>query len=351
MCTELFVPQKTCHLSGRTMDLVANLPFFVVQLPAGRETSAGVYAKFDILGISFLKGGLLVDGMNRPGLCVSFLWNKYSLITPGCWDPDPEQDQFAFNHLIATLLGQCGSAAEAVSMLKNDVTCVKNMMSAMSPLIQPNLHLCFHDSTGEGYTVDFRDGTMRVHLNDVGIMTNDPSFDTMRHVLPTYFVNDKEAPMSAKEMGIPGGQSPLERFIRGAYYLRKMRRLLRQHKVGVWWDLVGVVCQPLSSDHTQSTVIRTWWKVVRDTKEHCYYLWCAEQSTPFRIGVPELEQRTGRRLPLCANKTWPPFLQDVMTSDPYATNVMATAIGAMVTWTLAFVGVGVGIGYGIWKPR
>ncbi len=352
MCTELFLPNKTCHLSGRTMDLVANLPFFVVHVPEGQETSAGVRCKYDVMGISFLKGQFLVDGMNRSGLCVSFLWNKYSLITPGCWDPNPEQDRFAFNHLIATLLGQCGSASEAISMLKNDVTCISNRMSAsMNPLIKPNLHLCIHDSSGEAYTIDFRDGTMHIHKNDIGIMTNDPSFDTMKQVLPTYFAGEKESPMSAKEMGIPGGQSPLERFIRGAYYIRKMRRLLVQHKVGVWWDLVGVVCQPIPSDRTQSTIIRTWWKVVRDTQEHCYYLWCAEQSTPLRLGVPELRDRPGRRVPLCASKTWPPFMQNVLTSDPYATNFMAAAISSMVVWTLAFMGVGVGIGYSIKKPR
>jgi len=88
------------------------------------------------------------------------------------------------------------------------------------------LHWSVHDAQGNHVVLEVEDGTMRIYDNTVGVMTNDPPYQVQLNNLNQYWGLSPKATAHIGAgagynlLGLPGGFSPPDRFVR-MFYLKK----------------------------------------------------------------------------------------------------------------------------------
>lgn len=179
-------------------------------------------------GYVFLDGmnvDATVDGMNEMGLSFEYLYlpgeTQYQNVPAG-------QESHALPYM--KLGDWVLSNFKTVDEVKQALTTIyvfSQTLPGLGDMVFP-LHAAIYDSTGKGIVVEFVNGNMNVYDNEVGVMTNSPTYPWQVTNLRNYvnltpwtpsplFVGDMVFAVTGQGsgmVGLPGDSSPPSRFVK-----------------------------------------------------------------------------------------------------------------------------------------
>lgn len=256
MCTAATYKTKDFYF-GRTLDyefsygdeiavMPRKYPLFFRHIPKSGEHYA-------IIGMAHRAGGfpLYYDAMNEKGLCVAglnFVGNaKYSKAEEG-------KRNVAQYEFIPWLLSRCASVREARSLLK-ETNVTDDAFSPDLPVAQ--LHWLIADKD-ECITAECIGGELKIYDNPVGVLTNNPPFETQLFNLNNYMglsagkAENRFCPALPLEtysrgmgaLGLPGDLSSASRFVRAAFTRANSRSgESESESVNQFFHILGAVDQ------------------------------------------------------------------------------------------------------------
>ena len=244
---------------GRTLDVTASYGEEIVVIPRRFDLGyAGVTGShLAMMGVAHIAEGcpLMYDGINEKGLAAA------ALNFPGCAayrdsiDGMLNMPSFA---VIPRLLGECACISEARRLLeKMNVT--GEAFAEKYPAT--TLHWMFADKNEAIVAEQTKDG-MRIHENNLGVMTNSPAFDIQVNMLNQN--PDKE---------IPGGLSSSARFARAAFAVRNsISDDSAYADINRFFHIAEYVSQAKGLNKTEEGFMYTAYTVCYDTEGGiCYF--------------------------------------------------------------------------------
>lgn len=190
-CSDVFINKGGYHIEARTLDFLVNIAFEdrAGFIGADNQTDVVIDAdkiptdklaswknKYGYLGRAAFKGSKIIDGMNTEGLSVAILYLPGSKF-PSYDAKDPKK-VLAIYDVAPFLLGQAGSVAEAVHLLRSHQLVQSAVQSENGLFIKDiPIHYVMRDKTGESAVVEFVDGKVKIYEKAGDILTNAPTFD------------------------------------------------------------------------------------------------------------------------------------------------------------------------------
>ena len=269
-CTSVSVPTSEGDVVGRTMELMGDLHDTWVGSTHSRGEEMGALGKqvcgtrtwsnkhgffsVDLPDASVLPGlptGVLgTDGMNEAGLSVSAQVlgaSAGNYMVPGN-STGSSSLSVCWLEMVPWLLANFASIDELKSAFGDDNIAVVDVDSTFRGEIMPvirGMHWGVDDAQGNHAVLEVLGGTMRIHDNTVGVLTNDPPFPwhldninqysnlSPRQGPPSSVAVNTEIGMVPKNTpgfgynlkGMPGSFSPADRFVR-MFYLKQHAGLL-----------------------------------------------------------------------------------------------------------------------------
>lgn len=229
-----------------------------------------------------------LDGMNETGLSFEYLYlpgeTQYSNVPAG-----HENQALSYIQLGDWILGNFKTIDEVRNALGN-VYVFSQTLLGMGEMVFP-LHASIYDASGKGLVVEFVGGKMNVYDNDVGVLTNSPTYDWQVTNLRNYVNLSPWTPnpivvgdmvfaatgQGSGMKGVPGDISPPSRFVKistlkaTAYpaYNAASALNLAQHIIDNVDIPIGVV---RAKNKDKVSVETTQWTVFKDlTNKVLYY--------------------------------------------------------------------------------
>lgn len=250
-CTTFTMPPvEGEHLVGRSVEFGGMFFYDFWQLrthPVGEKggwTENYGFVSFDVR-VPTLDGGneldFISEGMNTEGLTMSthtLQKSEYQNAEVGTTEA-ANKHVLSYFDVLPYVLGHYSTVDEAIAGLQQDLLVVDPIYHIISPEFRIQWPLS--DSLGNMAVIEYLDGKMKVTLNSVGVVTNDPTYDWHLYNLDNY-INLNPNPMKVEPgmqmntdlgvapqmlghgsnlLGIPGDYLPASRFVR-TYYLRQM---------------------------------------------------------------------------------------------------------------------------------
>ncbi|MBE5804651.1 MAG: choloylglycine hydrolase family protein [Clostridiales bacterium] len=270
---------------GRNLDLEVDFGQRVVITPRRQRQ---VFRKEDAMELHYAMIGmatvmegcaLYADAMNEKGLCVAGLNFPENAYYPAEWDG--REHCISPFELPWWVLGQCATVQEARTLLER--TKIVGIPFSGDVPISP-LHWHIADGQTSIVLECMREG-MRIHVNPVGVLTNNPPFEFHLNNLRQYmnltplcpenrFSDKLELSPFGRGMGaigLPGDASPASRFVRAAF-LTHNAICDAQDSVGQFFHLLDSVAM------TRGSVIapgdkweQTLYSCCMDVDEGVYY--------------------------------------------------------------------------------
>jgi choloylglycine hydrolase len=242
-------------------------------------------------GYVFLDGlgsGVALDGMNEVGLAAEALYlpdnTQYQTVPDG-----KEKQALPYLHFVDWLLGNFKTVAEVKQALNSVYVYAQEVPQAKGMTFP--LHFNITDNSGKSIVVEFVAKQMHVYDNDVGILTNSPTYDwhianlhNYVHLSPTTakpIVVDGMTFVSTGQgsgmLGLPGDVSPPSRFVRIAALLNTVFKPadattalnLAQHIINNVDIPLGFVRE--GDDPNKATNELTQWVVFKDLTNKIFY--------------------------------------------------------------------------------
>lgn len=238
MCTCFKVKAKdNSVVIGRTMEFGVDLQSKITVFPRGFKFQAqgpdgkpglSWEGKYGFVGMDVLGMPVVSDGMNEKGLYVGDLYlpgfAKYQQVPVG-------QESKAISQLDAAgyLLSSCANVSEAKEAIGN----VFLFGLYADPIKSvPPLHFAVHDAQGQSAVFEYTDGTLSIHDNPIGVLTNSPYFDwhmiNLRNYVNLSANNIGELELDGLDalpigqgsgmLGLPGDATPPSRFVRAVAF-------------------------------------------------------------------------------------------------------------------------------------
>ena len=237
--------------------------------------------KYGAVGTVAFGNPRLLDGVNEAGLAAGTFFfptfAEYATVTP-----DNQSKALSPADFPNWLLTQFGSVDEVRKAVESGaVVITPTVLDGWGP-VAPPFHYVVYDKTGASLVIEPVGGTLKVHDNPLGTLTNSPSFDWHMTNLRNYIaLNPRDVPpvkidgetfkalgQGTGMLGLPGDFTPPSRFIRAAVFsatampadnagkgIDQVFHILNNFDipVGVSRDVVNGV---VYSDYTQMTVAR-----------------------------------------------------------------------------------------------
>lgn len=241
MCTSLLLKDLSGSVyAGRTLELPAELPYFVAFLPKGTQftSKAGNHAAlnyeslYNIFGIVVPNGNAqdlkVVEGLNEAGLNFSILaFSNTHGPDDGYGEDVPVLSAI---DLGMWMLARFSTVAEVKAALDEQPILV-DAMEALGGVVPP-FHYTVHDRSGASLIIEFTGGAHHVFDNPLGVMTNSPSFDWHLTNLNNYThltnVDHSEANFLGQDfvqpdsgiaaVSMPASDTAVDRFVRAVFY-------------------------------------------------------------------------------------------------------------------------------------
>lgn len=234
MCTGLTLETKEgLHLFGRNMDIEYSFNQSIIFIPrnfkcSNIETNKELTTKYAILGMGtiFNEYPTFADGMNEKGLgCAGLNFPIYASYSE---KPIEGKNNIPVYDFLLWILANFSSLEEVKNALKNtnivDIPINKNTPNT-------TLHWIISDSTGKSIVVEQTKEKLNVFDNNIGVLTNSPTFDWHITNLNQYVsMNYNQIPnLELREqsltalgqgtglVGLPGDFTPASRFIRASF--------------------------------------------------------------------------------------------------------------------------------------
>ncbi|MBW6396405.1 linear amide C-N hydrolase [Roseomonas sp. HJA6] len=249
MCTSLgYSDAAGKAYFGRTLELTVDLPYQLLHLPVGLETSSDIpghpalsfTARYGLVAIAMPArvptataplsiGDLKVlEGLNDQGLTFSLL--SYPSAAGKQAAVDATRSVLSASDLGAWALGQFATVAEVKAALGTQPVMLQPLQLLGG--VESPFHYVVHDSTGASAVIEFDHGVMTVYDNPVGVMTNGPKFDWHLTNLDNYtFLSNVDRSSASfggykavqpdsgiATAGLPASNTSVGRFVRAAYY-------------------------------------------------------------------------------------------------------------------------------------
>ncbi|MBQ4082029.1 MAG: choloylglycine hydrolase [Clostridia bacterium] len=282
MCTAVSY-QADHHYFGRTLDLECSFGEQVTITPRNYPFSfvdgQRLAQHYAIIGMARIQKNypLYYDAANEKGLSMAALnFPDHAFYMP--------KSQGVMNiapfELIAWVLGQCKSVEEAKILLRKT-----NIADFSFDQALPNtpLHWMIADARCSIVVEPCKDG-LHIHDNPVGVLTNNPPFETQMMNLShyTHLTNRQPQPMFCGRIpiqyysrgmgtvGLPGDFSSASRFVRAAFVMQNSNG--QQGSVGQFFHVLGSVLQPMGSVQLQNgEYVRTVYTSCINTDLGIYY--------------------------------------------------------------------------------
>lgn len=262
MCTAVSFKTKD-HYFGRNLDLEFSYKETVTITPrnfpfrfrnaSGQNRPYTMGRHYAIIGVAYVAEGypLYYDAVNEAGLGMAGL----NFPENACWMPFTEgKDNISPFELIPWILGQCASVDDACRMFER-LNALNVPFSEGLPLSP--LHWLVADSK-RSVTVEYMADGLHLHENPVGVLTNNPPFETQmfnlsnyRHLTTVSPENTfaKGLPLDAYSrgmggLGLPGDLSSASRFVKVAF--TKMNSVCgdsEAESVSQFFHILGSVAQ------------------------------------------------------------------------------------------------------------
>ena len=234
MCTGLALETKDgLHLFGRNMDIEYSFNQSIIFIPrnfkcVNKSNKKELTTKYAVLGMGtiFDDYPTFADGMNEKGLgCAGLNFPVY--VSYSKEDIEGKTNIPVYNFLL-WVLANFSSVEEVKEALKNanivDIPINKNIPNT-------TLHWMISDITGKSIVVEQTKEKLNVFDNNIGVLTNSPTFDW--HVanlnqyvglrynqVPEFKLGDQSLTALGQGtglVGLPGDFTPASRFIRVAF--------------------------------------------------------------------------------------------------------------------------------------
>ena len=234
MCTGLALETKDgLHLFGRNMDIEYSFNQSIIFIPrnfkcVNKSNKKELTTKYAVLGMGtiFDDYPTFADGMNEKGLgCAGLNFPVY--VSYSKEDIEGKTNIPVYNFLL-WVLANFSSVEEVKEALKNanivDIPISKNIPNT-------TLHRMISDITGKSIVVEQTKEKLNVFDNNIGVLTNSPTFDwhvanlnqyvSLRYnQVPEFKLGDQSLTALGQGtglVGLPGDFTPASRFIRVAF--------------------------------------------------------------------------------------------------------------------------------------
>lgn len=191
--------------------------------PNGQDGMAFT-ARYGYVGLSVEQKEFVVEGINEVGLSGGlFYFPKYGEYEK--YDEAMKSKSISDFQLLSWILGECKTLEEVKQAVKS--VHIINMDPRAS-----TVHWRFADQEGNQLVLEIIDRNVRFYKNDLGVLTNSPSFDWQLTNLNNY-VNLQPGTTPPHKLGnlelfsfgagsgllgIPGDVTPPSRFVRATFY-------------------------------------------------------------------------------------------------------------------------------------
>lgn len=234
MCTGIrFTDRSGAMYFGRNLDWTQGYGERVVMTPPAAHVPPAFERTGDLeRGHAVIGMGIVVEGLplyfdcgNDAGLAVAGLnFPQSTRYAPGAVGGRTNVAAYEFPYWVARNF----STLDEVRKALGDVAIVAKPVNEQLPVA--SLHWLIGDATGS-VVVECLDGGLRVHENDVDVLTNEPDFDWQRTNLRNYLTLSEDEPAVAPwgraslapfgtgmgMQGIPGDYSGPSRFVKAAF--------------------------------------------------------------------------------------------------------------------------------------
>ncbi len=222
---------------ARTMEFNVELDSAVIVIPRGYARTATTpdgepgrewKAKYASVGVSPMGMPYLVDGLNEKGLSMGLFYFDQSAKYQPYTSADAPRTMASWE-LGSYILENFATADEVREGLSDVVVAPVNFDKFN--IVLP-VHFVVTDASGKSIVIEYVDGKLNVHDNDIGVLTNNPPFDWHMINLQNYVnLNLHNAPaqqlgsvsiqglgQGTGLLGMPGDFTSPSRFVRAAVF-------------------------------------------------------------------------------------------------------------------------------------
>lgn len=235
MCTSItLMTENGASLLARTMDFAVILETKPTLIP--REINAfkedsnrpkhSTYAYIGMARKTDHDFHVFADGVNEKGLaCASLYFSDYA----GYNSHEKNKSITVAPHdVVALLLSSCETVSQAMDLI-SDTRITDTILDFIG--ISLPLHWVVSDKLGHSIVIEFVDGILHLHQNDIGIMTNSPDYlwhtTNLRNYTGLHNVQKEQTNLhhmtlkpfgeGAGSFGLPGDFTPPSRFVRATF--------------------------------------------------------------------------------------------------------------------------------------
>ena len=229
--------KKGSILCGRNMDFIIPMKSQIMVFNRGTNMSSlapdgspGLQwnTKYGFVGVNAFHIDLIDEGMNEKGLTCGFL-TQNGAAYPAV-NPDRKNMSVAIMDLCMWVLGNFKTADEVIDNIVF-LEIWGNKLPVLNVIM--GLHVPIHDAYGKNIVIEFMHNKMQIYDSKLGILTNEPPLPVQINNLAQYMylspnitshttINGEtinNAPNSGLH-ALPGGWSPMDRFVRMATLVR-----------------------------------------------------------------------------------------------------------------------------------
>ncbi len=245
--------------------------------------------------VASVYGIAAADGVNEKGLGAHTLWLAES---------EYGSRDNALPGLSVSLWGQFfldnfASTAEAVAYAEENPFQIVTLAFSSAGYLAA-VHLQLEDDSGDVAIFEYIEGKLEIHHSrDYCVMTNSPIFEEQLENLKNYEEFGGNTPL-------PGSTEAADRFVRAAYYLKRLREPASElEAIAGIISVLRNVAQPfVHPDEEHPNTSATIWRTVIDHAYGTYYfestispylIWLDLENLTFDIGAPV------RKLPVSSN--------------------------------------------------
>ncbi len=287
---------------GRTQDWTEKVNSSFRLFPRGMERTGAVaenplkwtskYGSLIITGYDLATH----EGMNERGLSAQIL---YLAGETDFGKRDTKLPGIGVTQWVQYFLDNYATVAEAVEAQR---TATFQLDSLILPNGFPTLvHLSISDKSGDSAVIEYIGGKPRIyHDKRFTVMTNEPTYDKQIENLKQYrsFGGDKP---------LPGERTPMDRFVRAAYYVNGLPKPANPDEGAAYmFSVIRNISVPFSApDPQRPNVSSTYFRSVMDLTGGRYYfestlapnvVWIDMAKLDFSPGKPERELQVEKRI-------------------------------------------------------
>ncbi|KAA9300378.1 MULTISPECIES: linear amide C-N hydrolase [Aerococcus] len=300
MCTGIQMTYPQGVVMGRTMDVEGPVPWNMIYQPANYPAvddiyhGGSYYGRYARLGIGFRDRDPLKEGINDQGLIGitnEFVGPKARFAK----EPQANKKNLTSYHFLTYALAHYGSVQEMIDDL-DQIQLSKHDRDGQ-PLICPDFHYMFTDSSGACLVLEPDRGQLVATSNPYGVMTNSPRiakhFQALEATLP---LDNLRAFNAAKDL--PGGYDPKSRFIK-AYYLKALLPAAEdegQAQAGAF-DVLAALSLPRGflRPGARSEGSFTRYSSVYASQSQTLTVRSGTNPMPYQVSLKDLDQEKDRR--------------------------------------------------------